>query len=110
VFWQAVHDLDPEAPGEADLPGSRQGHLAELCTAAGLTDVEPSSLTIRVRFETVAAWWEPFTLGVGPAGAYVAALDDDGRELLRRRCAELLPPPPFEVAASAWAVRARTGR
>jgi SAM-dependent methyltransferase len=109
VFWEAVHDIDPEARGEADLPGSREGHLAELCTAAGLTDVEPSSLTIRVPFGTVDAWWEPFTLGVGPAGAYVAVLDDAVRELLRRRCAELLPPAPFEVAASAWSVCARVG-
>jgi SAM-dependent methyltransferase len=110
VFWQAVHDIDPEAPGEADLPGSKEGDLAELCAAAGLTDVEPSSLTIRVRFATVDDWWEPFTLGVGPAGAYVGTLDDDGRELLRSRCAALLPPAPFEVAASAWAVRATPGR
>jgi SAM-dependent methyltransferase len=110
VFWQAVHAIEPLAPGEADLPGSREGHLAELCTAAGLTDVESSSLTVRVRFATVDDWWEPFTLGVGPAGAYVAALDDEGRERLRSRCAALLPAAPFEVAASAWSVRAAPGR
>jgi SAM-dependent methyltransferase len=107
AFWQAVHDIDPGAPGEAELAGAREGHLAELAQAAGLTHVEPSLLTVNIRFETVADWWEPFTLGVGPAGAYVNGLDDAQREVLRTRCADLLPPAPFQVDASAWCVRAR---
>lgn len=102
TFWQAVHDVDPEAPGERLLPGAREGHLAELFTAAGLHDVVPSTLTVTVPFTSVDAWWEPYTLGVGPAGAYVARLGADSREALRQRCAELLPDAPFEVAASAW--------
>ena len=107
TFWRAVHDIDPHARDEADLAGAREGHLAELCESAGLTDIESASLCINVRFVTFADWWEPFTFGVGPAGAYVAALDEARRELLRARCEQLLPPAPFEVAASAWCVRAR---
>lgn len=107
TFWQAVHDLDPDAPGESALPGAHEGHLAELCEAAGLRDVVPGRLTVVVRFETFADWWEPFTYGVGPAGAYVAGRDDDQRERLRARCAELLGEAPFRVEASAWCVRAR---
>jgi SAM-dependent methyltransferase len=107
TFWRAVHDVDPSAAGEAELAGARQGHLAELCEAAGLRHIEPSSLTVNVRFATFADWWEPFTLGVGPAGAYVTVLDEAGREVLRSRCAQLLPAAQFEVAASAWCVRAR---
>ena len=61
-------------------------------------------------FATFDDWWEPFTLGVGPAGAYVTALDDAGRERLRNRCVEVLPPAPFEIAASAWTVTAAPGR
>ena len=94
-------------PGEAGLAGVRKGHLAELCEAAGLQDIESTSLTVTVRFATFADWWEPFTLGVGPAGAYVTRLDEAPRELLRTRCAALLPSPPFEIAASAWCVGAR---
>ena len=30
-FWQAVHDLDPQAAGESGLAGAREGHLTELC-------------------------------------------------------------------------------
>jgi SAM-dependent methyltransferase len=107
LFWRAVQELDPAAPSEANLAGARGGHLTELCQAAGLGDVESTSLTVRVTFSTFADWWEPYTLGVGPAGAYVARLDEPARDRLRDRCAELLPEPPFEVAAKAWSVRAR---
>jgi SAM-dependent methyltransferase len=107
TFWRAVHDLDPEAPGEAGLAGAREGHLAELAEAAGLTEIVSTSLTAEVRFATLDDWWEPFTLGVGPAGAYVSGLDQARREILRARCSRLLPPEPFEIAASAWCVRAR---
>ena len=107
TFWQAVRETDPEVPDESGLPGSREGHLAELCEAAGLTDVEDSVLTVTLPIATFDDWWEPYTLGVGPAGAHVAKLDDAGRQDLRDRCAALLPVAPFEVAASAWAVRAR---
>ncbi|MBA3523024.1 MAG: SAM-dependent methyltransferase, partial [Geodermatophilaceae bacterium] len=44
----------------------------------------------------------------GPAGAYVARLDDARRDELRTRCTEHLPSAPFEVTASAWCVVART--
>jgi SAM-dependent methyltransferase len=107
TFWQAVHDIDPAAPGEAELAGAREGHLAELCKAASLNDIEPTSLTVKVAFPTFEDWWEPFTLGVGPAGAYVTQLDAAHRNGLQTRCAQLLPSAPFEVAASAWCVRAR---
>jgi len=106
MFWQAVEDTAPGAPTEANLAGARGGHLAELCEAAGLRDIESTTLTVRVSFSTFADWWEPYTFGVGPAGGYVAGLDESARERLRARCAELLPHPPFEVAAVAWCVRA----
>ena len=106
-FWRAVHDLDPAAEGESQLPGTREGHLAALAGEAGLVDVRPSAMTVTSGFDTFADWWEPYTFGIGPAGAYVAQLSDDGREALAARCAALLGPPPFEVRASAWAVTAR---
>ncbi len=107
LFWDAVHDIDPSAPGEATLAGTSEGHLAELCEQAGLADVDSTMLTVSVGFSSFADWWDPFTLGVGPAGAYVTGLDEEPRERVRERCAELLPDPPFEVSASAWSVVAR---
>jgi len=107
LFWRAAHDIDPSAPGEADRAGSREGHLGELAEAAGLHDIESSSLTVHVPFASYDEWWAPYELGVGPAGDYLASLDDGRRERIRGRCAELLPEPPFEQAATAWCVRAR---
>lgn len=106
-FWRAVREIDPEARDESERAGGREGQLAELCEAAGLTRIVPSTLTVTVPFMTFADWWDPFTLGVGPAGAYVTTLDDAARDILRARCAQLLPPAPFDVMASAWSVQAR---
>ncbi len=109
VFWEAARQVDPTTEDEADLPGAREGHLAELSRAAGLHETESGSLGVQVRFSTFDEWWEPFTLGVGPAGAHVARLDPAARAALRDRCGQLLPAPPFDVHASAWWVRARVG-
>lgn len=107
LFWRAAQDIDPSAPGEAVLAGTREGHLAQLCEAAGLTGIESSSLTVRTPFATFTDWWEPFMLGVGPAGDYVTRLDGAQRAALQARCEQLLPPAPFALFASAWCVRAR---
>jgi SAM-dependent methyltransferase len=107
VFWDAVRDTNPRPPGEADLPGTRAGHLGELATAAGLLVVDEPRLTVDVTFATFEEWWEPFTFGVGPAGAYVARLDDKGREALRGACHARLPDEPFTLSATAWCVLSR---
>jgi SAM-dependent methyltransferase len=105
VFWRAVHEADPDAPDESDLAGAREGHLLELFGAAGIGETEQSLLEVRVEHESFDEWWEPYTRGVGPAGAYVAQLADDERDRLRERCRALLPAPPFTLSARAWAVR-----
>jgi SAM-dependent methyltransferase len=106
TFWRAVRETDPGAGDESGLPGVREGHLAELFDAAGLKDIESTVLTVTVPFATFDDWWEPYTLGVGPAGDHVAKLGDAAREQLQARCAALLPAAPFELPASAWTVRA----
>jgi SAM-dependent methyltransferase len=108
LFWRAVLELDPQARDESGLAGAREGHLAQLFTAAGLREIESSVLTVRVRFANFDVWWEPFTLGVGPAGDYVARLDATQRDQLRAHCARLLPRrTPFDITASAWAAYGR---
>lgn len=107
VFWRAVRDLDPQARDESGYPGAREGHLAELFDQAGLRDVQDTVLTVRVGCATFSDWWQPFTLGVGPAGSYVAGLDEQGRENLAAQCAKLLPQAPFEITASAWTALGR---
>lgn len=105
TFWSAVRDLDPGARDESHLPGVSEGHLVHLAEEAGLADVSRIPLTVHVRHETFDEWWEPYTLGVGPAGSHVAGLDEDAREALRSHCQELLGPGPFEIVARAWSVQ-----
>lgn len=107
LFWRAVSEVDPRAHDESQLPGAREGHLVQLFTEAGLRAVEADRLTVRSSYASFAEWWEPFTLGVGPAGAYVAGLSADERATLQDSCAQLLPSAPFEIAASAWTALGR---
>jgi len=107
TFWRAVRELDPAATDESGLAGVGEGQLAGLFAQAGLTVADATTLTVGVRHATFEQWWQPFTLGVGPAGAYVASLDGPRRRLLRERCRELLTDGPVDVSATAWAVTGR---
>jgi SAM-dependent methyltransferase len=104
-FWAAARDLDPGIDDESRLAGAREGHLAELFGEAGLHEVDERCLSITAEHPTFEEWWEPFTLGVGPAGSYVAGLDADRQRDLRDRCRASLPAAPFTVTARAWAAR-----
>lgn len=104
-FWAAARSVDPAAAGEADLAGTREGHLVDLLVEAGLTGVEGTRLDVTRAFESFEAWWEPFTRGVGPAGAFVAGLDASASATLMERCRQMLASGPFELSASAWAAR-----
>jgi SAM-dependent methyltransferase len=108
LFWRAARDLNPDAPDESTLTGTAEGDLGALFDKVGLHDIESTTLTAHVAFPTFDDWWEPYTFGVGPAGAYVASLDDQQRAELAAHCAELLPPAPFEIDAMAWAAAGRT--
>jgi SAM-dependent methyltransferase len=107
VFWQAVRQLDPAADDESDLAGVREGHLATLFAQAGLNGTQVATLTVQTAYPSFGDWWEPFTLGVGPAGAYVASLAPDRRAALREQCRHLLPAGPVEISAAAWAAVGR---
>ena len=97
AFWRAVLATDPRAHDESQLAGAREGHLAELFGAAGLRDVEAGVLTVEVDYGSFDEWWEPYTFGVGPAGAYVAGLDPTKQ----------LPVAPFTIRAAAWTALGR---
>jgi hypothetical protein len=104
-FWRAARELDPDVVDESALPGVREGHLTELFEAAGLRYVECGVASAAVEHATFEEWWEPFTLGVGPAGAYAAGLARDQRDALRERCRAALPSEPFVLETRAWAAR-----
>ena len=105
LFWEAARQMDPDTVDESGFAGARQGHLPELFAAAGLRDVEETTLELSMEHRTFDGWWEPYTGGVGPAGAVVAGLDPSGQAELRERCRALLPEAPFTLTARAWAAR-----
>src|SRR5262245_15301528 len=106
AYWNAVHTLDPDAPDESGLAGARKGHLTELFGEAGLKEIQETSLAVTVAHESFDEWWEPFTFGVGPAGAYLTSLAAERQAELRERCRELVGATPV-ITARAWSARGR---
>ena len=105
TYWEAVRALDPYVDDESRLAGARGGDLSRLFRKAGLQDIVETELWVSVEHATFDDWWEPYMLGVGPAGDYVTGLDEEGRSRLRALCQERLPEAPFELRACAWAAR-----
>jgi SAM-dependent methyltransferase len=105
AFWRAARELDRRVEDESGLAGARTGQLAELFRAAGLRRVEGAELVASVEHASFDDWWEPFTFGVGPAGAHVRTLADAELSAIRERCRSLLPEGPFTMTAVAWAAR-----
>lgn len=105
-FWQAAQDIDPSVQNESDRPGAYAGSLAQLFASAGLQNLHSTTLSVEVPYNSFDEWWEPYTQGVGPAGAYTAGLTSAHREALRTRCAERFPTAPFTIPATAWTTTA----
>jgi len=104
-FWKAVHEFDRDETGESGMAGGHEGHLTELFTAAGLRNVQESALPVTVKHATFEDWWEPFTLGVGPAGVYLTSRQPERQAELRERSHEVLGPGPFAIESRAWTAR-----
>jgi SAM-dependent methyltransferase len=105
LFWDAARELDPNVEDESVLAGARRGHLAALLDEAGMHEIQESSMTVEVEHQSFDEWWQPYTLGVGPAGTFVARLDPARQARLRELCRERLPAAGFVVSARAWAAR-----
>lgn len=112
MFWDAAHDVDPDAPDEGRVMRYRTAEeLDELWRKVGLEDVETSALDVGTAYADFEELWEPFTLGIGPAGAFCASLDPEQRDRLRDNLLTRLGSPagPFTLGARAWAVRGTPG-
>ena len=70
--------------------------------------MDQAELEIHVEHASFEEWWEPYTGGVGPAGAYVASLEPAHRDELRDRCRVVMGEGPFTLTSVAWAARGRT--
>jgi SAM-dependent methyltransferase len=110
TFWDATLALDSEAPDEARTMRYHDADdLRQLWLLVGLGDVETQALVVETAYRDFDDFWEPFTGGVGPAGAYCMSLDPDSRAALREECRRRLgnPDGPYTLSATAWAVRGR---
>ena len=115
VFWEEAIALDPAASDrdERRMPLCRPGELGDLWRAHQLQDVLEAPLSTDMSFAGFDDYWQPFLEKQGPAGAYVATLDEGARERLRlrlhQRFLEHGTDGPFRLRARAWAVRGRAG-
>jgi SAM-dependent methyltransferase len=110
IFWDAALALDPEAWDEArNMRYQDVDSLRELWLRTGLGLVETDALVVETSYRDFDDFWEPFTGGVGPAGAYCLSLDPDRRAALREECRRRLGDPDgaFTLSATAWAVKGR---
>jgi SAM-dependent methyltransferase len=113
IFWDTAAALDPDAElargRHFSSPLTREGKLAAAFEVAGLHDVEPASLTIRMEYSDFSDYWEPIANAQGPVGDYVKRLPPDRLETLaaavRRAYLAGRPMGPRSMAASAWAAR-----
>jgi SAM-dependent methyltransferase len=105
IFWNAARRLEPGVEGERRLAGTLDGDLAARFQHAGLTDVVGSALIAHAEYAGFDDFWEPFTLGVGPAGHYLASLPDEQQAQVREACRSELPAGPFSLDARAWCAR-----
>jgi SAM-dependent methyltransferase len=116
VFWDEAVALDPAAGhlDEGHMPLCREGELAALWRDRGLHDVEESRLGVTLHFASFDDYWGPFSLGQGPAGAYVASLAPDRKaaleDRLRRRLLGAGPDRAFDMDAEVWAVKGTVGQ
>jgi len=108
VFWDTARALDPDAPDEGRTMRLRSvEELEELWRAVGFDDVETGPLVVETTYVDFDDFWQPLTLGVGPAGSYCKAREPKQQEALRDELFVSLGSPvaSFTLSARAWAVR-----
>src|SRR5205085_7039745 len=64
-FWNAVHELDPDAPDESRMAGARRGHLTELFGGAGIEDAAETPPAVTVPPRPSDEWGSPSPSGAG---------------------------------------------
>ena len=107
VLDGAALAVDPSLKGERDLAGVAPGQLTRIFEEAGWIAVEESEVAVTLELGDFDAWWQPMTLGVGPAGSWLAAQPAEVQAVVRERCRELYPDAPGIGTAFVWAARGR---
>ncbi|QYK40360.1 MAG: class I SAM-dependent methyltransferase [Paracoccaceae bacterium] len=118
LLWDTAAGIDPVAASTRDRifanPLAKPDGMPDLLRAAGLTDVERRSETVRMDFADFDDYWQPLLGGQGPVGGYVAALEPALRERVAQavRMAYLSGDTdgPRSLTATAWVVTGRVAK
>ena len=80
-----------------------QGEIAQLVGDGAETEL----LAVEASYDDFEEFWGALGAGVGPAGAWVASLDDEQRTAARAELYRQLDEPdgPFTLTGRAWAAR-----
>lgn len=110
-FWQAALALDPSAEDLVEnkrFPFCTRDGLIAMAQNAGLREIEVTPLEVNTVFRNFNDFWQPFTLGVGPAPGYCASLEPSARERLQKKLRHELTGAAdgsITLKARAWAVK-----
>jgi SAM-dependent methyltransferase len=111
AFWNAALALDSKAMELAEarrFPFCNPDGLSALCAEAGWPSATVVPIEIETRFGSFEDFWQPFTLGAGPAPGYCVSLPEDKRAALKARLMDDVGGAgPVSFVARAWAVKAR---
>jgi SAM-dependent methyltransferase len=111
LLWDTAAVLAPtaERPRALFSPLTAPGEMSAMWRHVGLTDVEQTSLTIRMDFADFDDYWRPLEGGAGPPGLFFATLSDKARATLREHVQRGFlcnrPDGPRSFAATGWACR-----
>jgi SAM-dependent methyltransferase len=111
AFWTAAAALDPTAldlTEDRRFPFCTPDGLTALAKDAGLAHVECVPIEVPTVFRDFDEYWQPFTLGAGPAPGYCVSLTPDARERLKEKLSGSLPrrdDGSIALKARAWAIR-----
>jgi len=111
-FWTAALALDQGAAQLSEdrrFPFCTPDNLACLASDGGLRGVQVAAIEVPTVFKDFDDFWQPFTLGVGPAPGYCMALAPEARQQLKEKLRKRLAPnteSPISLTARAWALKA----
>jgi SAM-dependent methyltransferase len=110
AFWTQADELDAKASELTEdrrFPFCTPDGLTTLAREAGLAGATCQALEAPTVFSSFDDYWQPFTMGAGPAPGYVANLTEDARGKLRDRLRTSLPIEEngsIALKARAWAI------
>ena len=99
--------VDESPVGDETLTNWKPEELTALLEGVGLRDVTVATLEVESEYSGYDEFWSALLGGVGPAGAWLQTLDDDGREAMRVETHREIGSPdgPFTLHARSNAAR-----